>query len=285
MNNSTISFEEFQKQSYILEVLFALEKGLTKYNINFYLIGTANQGNWGTNINTFNTNTLPTDIELAVFINDKNAYVNLRGYLINVENFSPHKHNSYLLKWKKKLHIYLLPFDEIEVKPSNIIIHTTGRIQLNAKKNKTINDIHSSDNQHATQNQFKFCPLTNIVLLKLITFHDYPETSRDEIKDINKVLLHFFDMFKGSIYENHSDLFNNHDINLKWVSARIIGRDMGKLASPNKELFSKIKKLLIKNSIDINTSEIGRIMSESSQNTIEENLKLLEQIKIGYLEI
>lgn len=52
------------------------------------------------------------------------------------------------------------------------------------------------------------------------------------------------------------------------------------MASPNKELFSRIKILLIKISIDIYTSEIGRIMSESSQNTIEENLKLLEQIKI-----
>lgn len=39
MNTYNISFNQLQ-QPYILEMLTALEKELTKYNIDFYLVGT-----------------------------------------------------------------------------------------------------------------------------------------------------------------------------------------------------------------------------------------------------
>ncbi|MEZ7500391.1 hypothetical protein QO200_16785 [Flavobacterium sp. Arc3] len=131
---------------------------------------------------------------------------------------------------------------------------------------------------------FKFCTLPSIVLLKLITFQERPEIKRDDIKDISKIMKHFFDMYADEIYENHNNLFGDKDINLHWIATRVLGREMGKIAQLNKDLFLRIIKILKKNTIDIHSSIIAKIMAEFFQNTIEEIVKLLEQVKIGYLE-
>ncbi|MNE94672.1 hypothetical protein D3C80_1926640 [compost metagenome] len=91
-------------------------------------------------------------------------------------------------------------------------------------------------------------------------------------------------MYSDEIYENHSDLFDDKDINLLWIAARVLGRNMGKIAQLNKDLFDEIRKILNKNTVDIHSSDIGKIMAEFFQNTIEANIKLLQQVKIGYLE-
>jgi predicted nucleotidyltransferase len=126
--------------------------------------------------------------------------------------------------------------------------------------------------------------LPGIELLKLLAFQERPEIRRDEIKDISKILKHFFDMYADEIYEKHNDLFGDKDINLQWIAARVLGRDMSKIAQLNEDLFLRIKKILKKNKIDIHSRDIVKIMAEFFKNTIEENVKLLEQVKIGYLE-
>ena len=118
----------------------------------------------------------------------------------------------------------------------------------------------------------------------LIAFQERFDLRRDDIKDISKILKHFFDMYSDERYGNHNDLFGDKDINLQGIAARVLGRDMSKIAQLNEALFLRIRQILKKNTIDIHTSNIAKIMAEFFQNTIEENIKLLEQVKIGYLE-
>ena len=177
-----------------------------------------------------------------------------------------------------------MPFGEIEAKPSNITVEGTGLTSLNMPGFKEIYDSGLPEAELEEKHRFKFCTLPGIVLLKLIAFQERPEIRRDDIKDISKILKHFFDMYADEIYENHNDLFGDKDINLQWIAARVLGRDMGKIAQLNEDLFLRIKKILKKNTIDIHSSDIAKIMAEFFQNTIEDNVKLLEQVKMGYLE-
>jgi predicted nucleotidyltransferase len=279
-----ISFKQLQQQPHISEMLTALEKGLNKYNIDFYLVGAVARDVWMTAINDIPPSRVTGDIDFAVFINDKNTYADLRDYLINVEGFIPYKGNGFVLKWKNIIQVDLMPFGEIEAKPSNIIVEGTGLTSLNMPGFKEIYDSGLPEAELEEKHRFKFCTLPGIVLLKLIAFQERPEIRRDDIKDISKILKHFFDMYADEIYENHNDLFGDKDINLHWIAARVLGRDMGKIALLNEELFLRIKKILKKNTVDIHSSDIAKIMAEFFQNTIEENVKLLEQVKIGYLE-
>jgi len=279
-----ISFKQLQQQPHISEMLTALEKGLNKYNIDFYLVGAVARDVWMTAINDIPPSRVTGDIDFAVFINDKNTYADLREYLINVEKFIPYKGNGFVLKWKNIIQIDLMPFGEIEAKPSNITVEGTGLTSLNMPGFKEIYDSGLPEAELEEKHRFKFCTLPGIVLLKLLAFQERPEIRRDDIKDISKILKHFFDMYADEIYENHNDLFGDKDINLHWIAARVLGRDMGKIARLNEALFLRIKKLLKKNTIDIHSSDIAKIMAEFFQNTIEDNVKLLEQVKIGYLE-
>jgi hypothetical protein len=62
-----------------------------------------------------------------------------------------------------------------------------------------------------------------------------------------------------------------------------MGREMNKIAKRNELLHNRLKDLL-----EVNTNnkdiEIAKIMAEFYENTIEDNLVLLEEIKTGYLE-
>jgi predicted nucleotidyltransferase len=133
------------------------------------------------------------------------------------------------------------------------------------------------------QHRFKFCTLPEIVILKLIAWQDRPEIRRDEIKDISKILKHFFEMYADEIYENHNDLFGSEDAELNLIAARVMGREMSKIAKRNESLFNRLQELLEVNSNN-SDSEMAKIMLEFFANTIEDNIKVIQKIKEGYLE-
>lgn len=284
MSTYKISFKQLQQQPYISEMLTALENGLNKYGIDFYLVGAVARDVWMTAINDIPPSRVTGDIDFAVFINDKNTYADLREYLINIEGFIPYKGNGFVLKWKNIIQIDLMPFGEIEAKPSNITVEGTGLTSLNMPGFKEIYDSGLPEAELEEKHRFKFCTLPGIVLLKLLAFQERPEIRRDDIKDISKILKHFFDMYANEIYEKHNDLFGAKDVNLNWIAARVLGRDMSKIALLNEDLYIRIRAILKKNTMDIHSSNMAKIMAEFFQNTIEDNVKLLEQVKIGYLE-
>ena len=83
--------------------------------------------------------------------------------------------------------------------------------------------------------------IDGIVLLKLIAWDDRPESRRDDIKDISDILNHFFDMNDNEIFENHHDLFEKEEASLKHIAARVMGREMSKIAKKN-ELLRELER-------------------------------------------
>ena len=284
MSTYKINFKQLRQQPQLSEMLSTLERGLNKFDIDFYLVGAVARDLWMSAINDIPPSRITGDIDFAVFIDDKGTYDNLKKYLIEVEGFSPYKGNAFVLVWKGFIQVDLLPFGEIEDKNAGVTIEGSGLTSLNMPGFKEIYDSGLPEAELEEKHRFKFCTLPGIVLLKLIAFQERPEIRRDDIKDISKILKHFFDMYTDEIYEKHNDLFGDKDINLNWIAARVLGRDMGKIAQVNEDLFLRIKKILKKNTLDIYSSDIAKIMAEFFQNTIEENVKLLEQVNIGYLE-
>lgn len=90
MNYYKINFKQLRQDPNISDVLFALERGLNKYKIDFYLVGAVARDVWISAINGITPSRITRDIDFAVFIDDKGTYENLRNYLINKEGFSPY---------------------------------------------------------------------------------------------------------------------------------------------------------------------------------------------------
>nr|WP_315246568.1 hypothetical protein [uncultured Flavobacterium sp.] len=283
MSTYKISFKQLRQEAKLSEMLSALERGLKKFNIDFYLVGAVARDVWMSAINDIPPSRITGDIDFAVFINDKGTYEALKKYLIETEGFYPYKGNAFVLVWKGFIQVDLLPFGEIEGKGAHVTVEGTGLTDVSVPGFKEIYDFGLPEAELEGKHHFKFCTLPGIVLLKLMAYEDRPEIRRDDIKDISKILKHFFDMYAEEIYENHLDLFGQGQ-ELDILAARVMGRDMAKIARLNEELFDRISALLDKNTVSPAKSEISKIMAEFFENTVQDSMNMLIEIKAGFME-
>ena len=284
MSSYKINYKQLRQKPEISEMLSALERGFQKFDIDFYLVGAVARDVWMNAINNIDPRRTTDDIDFAVLINDKGTYEALQEYLIQKEGFHPYKGNSFVLIWKDKSEVDLLPFSLIE--SENAMVNTSG-LGLTNISLQGFTEIYEEglpQLELAEKHQFKFCTLPGIVLLKMIAWDDRPEKRRDDIKDISDILNHFFDMNDREIYDHHNDLFIEEEAELIHIAARVLGREMSKIAKRNEKLFQRIEGILNVNTNNVSDSRMAIIMVEYFQNTVEENVYLLNQLKQGFLE-
>lgn len=283
MSSYKINYEHLRQQPGMSVMLDALERGFTKFGIDFYLVGAVARNVWMSGINRIAPRRTTADIDFAVLINDKGIYEQLKEYLINQEDFMPSKENAFVLI-KDGLEVDLLPFGAIEDENARVTIKGTGYTSVHVPGFKEVYDSGLPNLELEDGHTFKFSTLPGIVLLKMLAWEDRPEARRDDIKDISDVLNHFFDMHDEEIWSNHNDLFDNPDADLKHIAARVMGREMKIIARGNEKLFQRIFGILDVNTIDVTKSNMATIMIEYFDNTIAENVELLNQLKKGFTE-
>jgi predicted nucleotidyltransferase len=265
-------------------MLYALQRGLEKFGIDFYLVGAVARNVWMTGINNIAPRRTTGDIDFAVLINDNGVYEALKTYLIITEGFQPYKGNEYVLIWKENLEVDLLPFGAIDDGDTKFTSNGLGLTSISLQGFTEIYNDGLPTLDLEGKHQFKFCTLPGIVLLKLIAWDDRPESRRDDIKDISDILNHFFDMNDNEIFENHHDLFEKEEASLKHIAARVMGREMSKIAKKNELLFSRIVGILDSNTLVSQNSEMAKIMVEYYDNTIDDNVQLLKHLRQGFSE-
>lgn len=284
MNSYKITYKQLRQQPELAEMLSALERGLEKFGIDFYLIGAVARDIWMSGINQIEPRRTTGDIDFAVLINDKGTYDALKEYLIVKEGFHPYKGNAYVLLWKGQTEVDLLPFGAIEDEDGKVTMNGVGLTNISLLGFTEVYEEGLPLLDLEGKHQFKFCTLPGIVVLKLIAWDDRPEARRDDIKDISDILHHFFDMYDNEIWENHHDLFNKDDVDLTQIAARVMGREIRKIANRNEKLFGRISEILNRNTEDNLNSKIAAIMVEYFNNTVEDNVLLLQQLKQGFTE-
>lgn len=264
-------------------MLSALERGFEKFGIDFYLVGAVARDAWMSGINKIAPRRTTGDIDFAVLINDKGVYEQLKEYLVKEEGFQPTKENAFVLI-KDNTEVDLLPFGAIEDEDSSVTVQGTGYTTVHVPGFKEVYDADLPEIELDGDHTFKFSTLPGIVLLKLLAWDDRPEARRDDIKDISDILNHFFEMYDEEIWSNHHDLFEKEDDDLKLIAARVMGREMNKIAKQNEKLFARIDGILEANTDDIANSHMATIMIEYFDNTMEDSVTMLKQLKKGFTE-
>jgi predicted nucleotidyltransferase len=282
MSTYKINFKQLRQRPDFLEMLAALERGFAAFQLDFYLVGAVARDVWMTAINGIPPSRITRDIDFAVFIEDKGIYEKLKRHLIKIEHFQPSKENNFVLFWQGRMQVDLLPFGNIEDENAKVSLEGTGLTSLNMPGFKEIYESGLPEVELEGEHRFKFCTLPGIVILKLIAWEDRPEIRRDDLKDILTILTYFFEMYTDQIYEHHSDLFGDDDFGLNLIAARVMDREMKKIAIRNEKLYERLTNLLEKNTMDVNTSEIGKIMAIWANTTVAESLKPLVEIQLGF---
>jgi len=91
-------------------------------------------------------------------------------------------------------------------------------------------------------------------------------------------------MYNHEIWENHNDLFGDEKTGLDQIAAKVMGREMRKIAKRNDKLFARIENILNTNTEDISSSKMAFIMTEYFENTVEDNVVLLRELRQGFIE-
>lgn len=284
MSSYKIDYKQIRLDPQIAEMLDAIGQALDMFGIDYYLVGAVARDVWMSGIHNKTPKKTTGDIDFAVLINDRGIYEKLKEHLIENADFEPSHENAFVLIWKDKTQVDLLPFGAIEDENRKVTITGTGFTTVHVPGFSEVYEEGLPQMELADRHQFKCCTLPGIVLLKMIAWEDRPEVRRDDIIDISDILHHFFDMYDEEIWSNHSDLFDKENENLKWIAARVMGREMKKIAQRNNQLYERIQNILETNTADRHKSRMAEIMVAYFENTVEENRQLIDQIKQGFTE-
>jgi len=284
MSTYKIKFEQLRQHPKFPEILSALERGFSEHGVDFFLIGAVARDLWITAINGLPPSRITRDIDFAVLVNDNGTYQSLKQFLIKEEGFQPVKDNAFVLLWKGIVQIDLLPFGNMVDEDSKVSIEGVGLTSLSMPGFMEVYNAGLPNVDFEGKHLFKFCTLPGIVILKLLAWEDRPEIRKDDIKDIGTLLQHFFTMYSDQIYEHHSDLFGDLDIDLTEIAARVMGREIKQITARNTKLHNRLTALLRENTQDMRTSRIALLLSQYFDNTVETNIRLLLEMQAGLQE-
>ena len=83
---------------------------------------------------------------------------------------------------------------------------------------------------------------------------------------------------------NYNQLFGEKEFDLKELATRVMGREIKKIAKRNPKLEDRVMSILEKNTNDIPNNSMALIMVEYFKNTVEDNINLIGQIRMGFQE-
>lgn len=121
------------------------------------------------------------------------------------------------------------------------------------------------------KNEVRIASLSGLVLLKLIAYHDRPAERGKDLQDILFVAKNYLDAGADQkLYERDSDLLKNEEFDYVLAGARILGRDLAVIMSPNTqaiafEVFHKLNDRY-------DASEVSGALLREIQKGIQERL-------------
>ncbi len=275
-----IPFSRIRDEGQFKEIFLALERGFIKFGIDFYLVGATARDVWMKGVHGLPPKRATSDIDFGIMIKDSFVFDDLKSYLIEEEGFIPSKGNEFVLIWKDKSQVDLIPFGDLESE-GIVTVKGTGFTSMNVEGFKEVYE-QASEEIITEDQRFKVCTLPGIVILKLIAWDDRPEVRRDDIDDIAEIIINYFHLNDEVIFEQHSDLFTD-DIELAEIASQFLGREIGKIVSGNPKLVERIKGILENGLNDENN--LAELFASESDETIEYSKSLISYIKKGIEEV
>jgi len=131
--------------------------------------------------------------------------------------------------------------------------------------------------------EIPFASLMGLVVLKLISWNDNSLNRKKDAQDVAVILRHYIDAGNlERLYEEHADIFEIDGMDYLSASARLLGRDIASMSSP--ETKSILLQILNKETSEAGAYKFLAAMNlgfPSEENRTEEDLRLLEELIAG----
>jgi predicted nucleotidyltransferase len=279
-NIYSIKFEDFRQHPDFEEMFTALEHSFKLYGVDFYLIGAIAKNIWIDKIHQIKPSRTTKDFDLAILISNKQAFEELKQHIIKEYPFAASQSNAFLLRWRERYDVDLLPFGEIENADAKVVVDGSGFTSIDVPGFYEIylNDLQNVQIENKTE--FKITSLVGIVILKLLAWNDRPEARGGDITDIGDILFHYFDMHDTFIYERYAYLFNEYD-DLRQLAAVVMGKEIKRVVGSNAVLMQRIVSIIRDDIQRDAASLLGIKLAKHFNNTIDEHLALFRCVLIG----
>ncbi len=276
-NTYRINFKELRQEN-LKDIFAAFERALQQLDIDFYLIGALARDTWFAQkgIRALGTK----DIDFAVMVSDPEKFDALKKYMISKEGFTESSTNEYVLFDRKGNQIDLLPFGSIEIEGKKIV-DKQGMTRTDISGFKEVYEEAIEEVSFEGKYRFNVSTLAGIVILKFISYDDRPEMRSQDIKDIGAILKNYFELETETIYEHHTDLFQEEENDLTKIAARVLGRQMQSVSNRNELLKERLLSILNQNTLSVDESRIGFLLQDESPADVEYQVDLLKEIIAG----
>ncbi len=257
--------------------------------INFFVVGASARDmilEYGYDIKTKRAT---MDIDLGVQVADWGQYEKLKQGLIDTAKFEQDRQEQ-RLKYKNILLIDIIPFGKIAEPENNFTWPSEDGNEMN-----TLGFSESFENAILARIrdnpvlEIKLTSLAGLAIMKIIAWHDNPARGRDA-PDLGLILHNY--LYAGNeerIFDEENDIFdkikNEQGDYYKNAGARLLGRDIVKIALPESK--KKIIEILEEETKDKGRYKLVEKMIDTynkSGHNFEDNIELLQQLKLGILD-
>lgn len=249
---SSFSFKYFESDD-LPNIFAALKRTFDAADVPFYLIGARARDVWFLPEKNMR---ITRDIDWIASSEEDILFNAIRLQLIENEKFTETQ-NPYTLFSPEGTQVDLLP-----------LIENTGRSLEGLKEvfERGTEGVTFDDNSI-----YQVATIPAIVLLKFIAWDDRPELRLKDLGDIALILDNYFDRFDDDIYDNHSDLFGDRE--LEEIAAYVIGRKIKHIIGNSTHLKQRLTHILTVKR-DAITERMANLNSkpEESINRILQNL-------------
>lgn len=270
------------KEEGLKDIIKILEPVFQKVGINFYyLIGAAARNIWYNKKSIVSLKT--NDIDFAILVANIEQFQQVKTILETEHNFNRVAGNEFTLISNTGLTVDLLPFgNQVEINDGVLV----DGIGLHNIKVNGFQEIAQSAVQEVEQEQgvFRIATLPAIILLKLIAYDDRPEQRTKDAEDIAHIINVYFDIETNLFFDEHHDLLERIDEGNYIIAARVIGRLLRPPLSQNAILKQRVINIIKNHLINQQGNKFIELMSITNNKTIEENLKIVNEILLGIQE-
>ena len=266
------NFEQI-KETY-KDIFDALERALTRFDIDFYLIGAQSRDVWISHLDLdFRTT---RDIDYSVFIKDHETWNSLTEYLINEEGFKRDQKEPYRFYLDEM--VDLIPFGGIEENGEVVLDNPTTELSVYGSKEVTEEAI-------VMEGGYKVITLPGLCIMKLIAWNEKPDQRAKDWDDFLFILNNYHLIAGEQLFEGNYDDLIKDNYELPIASARMLGRHMAPVLNKNQLLKTKISQILKYQLKSFEPDEIEEMYQfKDSNDKIVLNLKLISETIKGIMD-
>ena len=171
------------------------------------------------------------DIDIAVFIDNWDQFKQLKDNLIGTADFAPTRDIQRLL-FKKRLPVDIIPFGGVAKKGDLIEWPPDGSFKMSVAG---FRDCYQHSIQVKVSDKpklsVKVVSLAGLAILKLISWDENSTRRQKDASDLVFIIRNYLDAGNlDRLFENESDIVESGDYDYEAGSARLLGRDISKIA-------------------------------------------------------